>query len=515
MRNLLEAYQSHDPGLAAFYAGRPEELFAAPASAVKWRTDALDAVNAQYTPFEGFQGDEQVIITGQQAGLFTGPMYTVYKAIGAIQLAQRIEKRTGYPCVPVFWVSTEDHDFDEACTAHFLTKDHEHHIFRYQPGQAVDGFPMYRVPLVSSLHSTIDDLAERVPGSEYRESIRAMLHETLDRSGSVAGWNARLMARLFRETPLRIFLPHLPEVRQAAAWILEREIQEPLTSTRLLNEAGRALERLGFPPQIVKAENECNFFLEMGHRRRKITFENGRFRIPQESMSCDPGEMLTLMNAAPERFSPNVALRCLVQQALFPAAAYIAGPGELAYWAQLKSLFEWTGLPMPHVYPRPRAVLTSAKLNKLLRKSSLTVDELALPQEEVLDKALRRTARDPVLDIVQKHRAELTRLSERFLEEMKQVPAKPDLTDLSEKFVTQTHAGLDRLERRVLQGDTARTETIRKQITRLCTALMPDRKPQERVYSVFSFLFEHGPELIPKLMQTLDIETPGVREIEL
>lgn len=516
MADYLSDYLSGSAELLEFYAHPPEALFENPLEPAPWDPALAEALE-QYQTALGtggtFSGTEPVVITGQQPAIFAGPLYTIYKAVTVLRLTRKVSERTGVDCVPMFWVGTEDHDFEEARAAHFLTKNHDSLTLRYTPTHNVDGFPMHGVPLDASLHALVDEAAEKTPGSEFREAIAAFLHETLEHSASLGEWAARLLARLFRDTPLVFFVPHMPAAREAARPILEREIRHPLESTALLNECGLQLERLGYPPQVTKGETECNFFLQMGDRRRKVLFEKRRFRIPEEELSCTIEEMLRLLEASPERFSPNVALRCIVQQHLFPVAAYVAGPGELAYWAQLKPLFEWFGTSMPVVYPRARCALTTLKLNKLRTKLGLELDALAGPREELVDRALRFTAKNPAYAFATQQRqhieTELAKLAEGLGKHNKTAAG------MAAGLSTEVASKLDRLENTILQGDEAKREAARKQVERLCNSLAPSRKPQERHYTIFSFLFEHGWDLIPRLIDGIDVESFDMQEIEL
>ncbi|MCH7910525.1 MAG: bacillithiol biosynthesis cysteine-adding enzyme BshC, partial [Candidatus Hydrogenedentes bacterium] len=460
-----------------------------------------------------FDGTEAVIVTGQQPAMFTGPLYTIYKAITAIRLARAVEQNSGVPCVPIFWVGGEDHDFEEARSATFLTKTHRSFSFRYAPAADVTGLPMHRVPLEESLHESIDAIAAELPGPDYRSEMLELLHTSLDASESLADWSARLLARLFRDTPLVFFSPHLPAARALGADLIRREIADPLTTTRMINDAGNALERLDFQPQLMKGETECNFFVEVDSRRRKVVYEKGVFSLPEVDESYSADELVTLLESDPERFSPNVALRCVTQQTLFPVAAYVAGPGEVAYWAQLKPLFERFDVPMPIVYPRAECALTTIKLNKLLRKLGLTLDDLHRPMDDLLLRAMRSNAQNPALILAETERKAI----EKALDELADGLGTHDKTAASMAVALAAEMGekFDRLERTIIQGDEARMATVRQQLDRLCNSLAPGRKPQERVYSIFSFLFEHGWELIPRLLEEMDVESFRMNEIEL
>ena len=516
MRSFLSDYVAGAPDLMAFFNGAPADLLASPPKGRTCDKHLVDAI-AQYNATLGHKKSSDlscpVIVTGQQPALFGGPMYTIYKAITTVKLAALVEEHTGACCTPVFWVGSEDHDFEEARWADLLTRNHTRRHFRYVPEKDVDGKPMYRVQVEDSIHGFIDEAAQLAPGGEHADAISDFLHESLDASLSLSDWSGRILARLFKDTRLTFFTPDLAEARRIAATLIEREIREPLVNTKLLNERALELERLDYPPQVIKGESECNFFVEFEGRRRKVVYERGRFAIPEEDVTYAEQELLDHLHYEPTRFSPNVALRCIVQSHLFPTAAYVAGPGELAYWAQLKPVFERFELPMPIVYPRARAALTSIKLNKLFRKLDLVLSDLDAPRDELENRALRNASTNPAVRFIEDKRPAFESLLNEFEAGLSQhdKTAAAMVEGLKKEIASQ----LARLERTALNADASKNEATLKQLERLCITFMPDRKPQERVYSIFSWLFEYGWDLVPRLIESIDVQDFAVNEIEL
>jgi len=509
-------YVAEAPELMEFFGRPPSALLESAPRSAPWDASLVTAL-AEYQEAIGgralFMGDEAVVMTGQQTGLLTGPLYTIYKAATAIRLAKKVHSRFGVACVPVFWAASDDHDFEEARTAHLLTKRHEVTPLRYDPAAAVEALPMYRVPLDPSLHGLVDHAASQAPGSEFRDEVAAFLHESLDASGSLADWTARILARLFRDTPLIVFVPHLPAARALAAPVIEQEIAQPLESTMLLNEAGKRLKEAGYHQQVAKGATACNFFIEMGGRRRKVLFEDERYVIPDEHVSCSTDELLRMLASAPERFSGNVALRCIVQQHLFPVAAYVAGPGEVAYWAQLRQVFAHFDTAMPAVYPRARCVLTTRKLDQLREKFGFALEDLAGPADDLAERALERTSRAPARDVLARHRETIGTALRPLPEELE--PFNKTAARMARKAAQRWAQELDRVERTILKGDEAQAAAVGKQVARLCNALYPSRKPQERVCNIFSFLFEHGWGLVPRLIEEISVDSCDLKEIEL
>lgn len=518
MADQYSDYLRKAPALAPFYA-RPVNDLAWGAALPAWNPTMLAALLADQARLgldRSIQPDSVAIVTGQQPGLLTGPLYTIYKAITAIRLAERVTALGGRPAQPVFWVAADDHDFEEVRSAHLLSKDHQSLVLRYNPVDDVTGRPMHRVLCDGSLHALVDQAAQEAPGSEFREPVRTFLHESLDASRSFSDWFCRILARLFRDTPLVIFTTELEASRTLAAPIFAEEIRQPLESTRRLNAAGARLAALGYPPQVVKADDECSFFLIFGERRRKVLYRAGEFFVPDEGHSVSAEALLERLAQHPEHFSANVALRPVVQQRLFPTLAYIGGPGEIAYWGQFADVFALFGEPMPMVYPRAQATLSTLKLNKLLSKYALDAAALAAPRDVVLQRALEASVQSPALDTFRRGRDPVLAASDALLDALHaEKRVDKNAREVAEVVHTQIASSLERLERALLRADSNQTETVRKQVERLSTALLPEGKPQERVYTVFSFLFEHGWDLVHRLTSALDCERFAMNEVEL
>lgn len=517
MASLADAYIAGNPEAAACLGGPPEAVWSRAPLDRPWAggvAQAVRAYNAQLGNVRAVAGDEPVIVTGQQPGIFTGPLYTIYKAITCIGLARQLSEVHGRRVVPIFWVGSEDHDFEEARTVFALTKDHAPRELTYAPAAEVAGRPMHAVPVEPQLHQLADAMARAVPGSEFTPAITAMLHETLDEADSLADWCARLLARLFRETPLVLFAPHLHEARCAAVDVMRQAIEQPRETTRILNDGGLRVEQLGYPAQIVKAPEECAFFLVRNGRRRKVIHDGDDFLLPEENARMTTAELHALLDRDPECFSPNVALRCIVQQALFPTLAYVAGPGEMAYWAQMKDVFAWYRQPMPVVYPRTRARISSIKVNRLRAELGIGGDDLYRAPEELVAHALRAVNKSPALEVIGQY-GDFFAAAAAAMAEALDTTARRETAQAARKLGESLANSLDLLARREALADEAHVAAVRARVARVCATLAPDRKPQERVYTVFSYLFQQGPGLLPRLIDTLDIRDFTMQEVEL
>ena len=508
MASLHEDHIAGCGALREFLGEPPSQLLAAPPGPGVWDPAIRSALTDYHQSLGGevFRTPPEeglAVVTGQQPGLLTGPLYTIYKAATAIQVATAIEAQSGTPCTPIFWVADDDHDFDEVRRVHILDKQDAPRLLDYAPETDPTGRPVARIPAEASLHELVDETARLCRGSEHRDAVKALLHETLDEAESFADWFARLLARLFRGSPLLVFSPRLPEARRKAAGILEAEIAEPLATTAAVTDQGRRLEQLGYTAQLRKAANECAFFLEEDGLRRKVIHADGAFILSETGRRIPPEELGRMLHAQPEAFSPNAALRPVTQQALFPVAAYVGGPGEVAYWAQLKPVFDRHGLPMPMVYPRTSFALMYEKHKQLLERHGLTLDDLQQPKEELVEQALRRHPPDSaMLPLLNTHRERITEGLEHFTRdfEAREATAGAMAESMRERAVRQ----FQRMERVLLKSDRDHHETMRNQVNRLRNVLYPSGVPQERHYTVFSFLFEQGPALIERITNAVE-----------
>lgn len=519
MNGIYDAYLNARPDITARFAAAPETLITKTIQPGRWSAGLAEAVN-------GFQrelgvekaaltGSEAVIVTGQQPGIFTGPLYTIYKAITAIQAARHLASG-GVPCVPVFWTAGDDHDFEEVRTAHFLTRKDEVLSFSctggVSCGRSAD-IPMHAMSLSPDTHRLIDKAADLCRNSDATAEVRDFLHASLDQSPTVSSWFSLIMARLFKETPLRLFEPRLEAARIAAMPVLRREIESPLESTRLLMESGKELESLGYKPPIHRGEKAANFFIEEDGRRKKVRFIDGRYLIAGSKKGYSVREMVALLESAPEKFSPNVALRPLVQQILFNPEAYIAGPGEIAYWAQLTPLFTFFELPMPIVYPRIQAVITSVKTKRLMDSWNLELKDLA-GNAKLIDRILKSGPEDASLAALSEKRPLVEKAVGELACAVLGDSPSVNIQKAVDSFISHTRFRLEKLEGALLYADHEKRAAAEARLSRLRNILVPLGTPQERVFSVFTFLFRDGWPFMGRMLEELDWTRRGLQEME-
>jgi len=428
------------------------------------------------------QPETYAVITGQQPGLFSGALYTIYKAISAIVVCERLsnEKRS---FVPIFWNASEDHDLSEV---NHIAVFRENEPFEIYCDCGLGGIAFSFVSLEKSELKRMLAIIEGVsPDSEFKASLLKEINRIIQRSLTIADFFSRFMIHLFGELGVVVIEPE--HLRNLMTPVFERLIRMPTKCTQILNEAGLELNKLGYPPRIHKKSNMCNFFvLNDQGKRLRVTY-NREFRVGREAYS--QRELLRLLDDDPSRFSANAITRPITQDFLFPTFAYVAGPNEIAYLAQLKGIYDFFELEMPVVFPRFGATLVERKVSKVLAKYNLEIHGLRNPEE-----TLKKLAKEKVDGLFDSFRSEiLTGMGEvtRRAESIDETLVGP--CSLARGRILKT---LEVLEDKVTSKLKEHDLVVRQQVTKASNNLFPFGDLQERRMNVLEYLIKFGKEFL-------------------
>jgi bacillithiol biosynthesis cysteine-adding enzyme BshC len=414
------------------------------------------------------------VVTGQQAGLFLGPLYTFYKALSAIAFARAVERETGARCVPVFWLQSEDHDYAEiaSCTA-------APGVQLSVPADASSCSVAHRhLPAeISGLVARLEDLLAPLPHSA---EVLALVREAyVPGRGPVAAF-AELLGPVFAEEGLLLLDPRRDGIARLSVPLYETAVQRAEEIEAALLQRGAQLEAAGLAEQVqVRKGSPLVFF-------HGAAPEGPRQRVPLSRK----GELLDAARTAPLRLSSSALLRPLVQDALLPSVAYIGGPAELGYLAQCAPLYPLFGVRPALAAPRARFRLVDPRTAALLQALKLTPAEVETPRMELLAKLGSRTA-NPTL-------------SEQLLGELPRILAAAAARHPSlERAARRTRISVERATakfvarhaRLLAQED----ETIESRVDRLRAALFPQGAPQERVDSLPFHAARHGLSALKEL----------------
>jgi bacillithiol biosynthesis cysteine-adding enzyme BshC len=445
--------------------------------------------------------DAVAVVTGQQTGLFGGPLYTLYKALTTVALARRLRGMLQRPVVPLFWMASEDHDVAEADHVQLVDRSGGVRALRFTGWEAPRGFMPANLRLGPEIAATLEEVRALLPATEFTPWLADTLGRTFTPGRTLADAFAWWVTALLGEDGLVLVDPADPRLKRLAAGVFRQELADAPRSAQRILAVSERLRAGGYPVQIEARPDAVNCFLLSGGRHALVR-EPGGFRLRDTGDLMAAADLRRLAEDAPERFSPNVALRPVVQDALLPTVAYVAGPGELAYFAQLRPVYEQFGVPMPLLVPRAFLSLVEPRVLQLMERFHLALPDLALEPEQLSSRVLRTLLPPDVELTLAKARESV---SEIFLGVGEAVAAvDPTLRATAGQTAGHIRGHLDQLERKAVQALKRREADTRQQVLRLCQALMPGGRPQERVFPALPYLAKYGPALLDTLRQAID-----------
>jgi len=429
------------------------------------------------------------VTTGHQLNLFTGPLYFLYKIFGAINLAEQYTAQNpGYRFLPVFWMASEDHDFEEI--AHFRTGGHKINWPKQGAG------PVGRL-MCTDLDEVLNTLDKLWGGTVIGRSMLNLFKSVYTPELTLAQATRKLVHELFKDYDLIIIDGDDAVLKSEFTSIMRHELTENGCS-QAIEKTTQALTLKGYHKQVHPREINL-FYCDSGLRERIIATESG-FAIDQTEMRFTQGELLDLLERRPELFSPNALLRPLYQERVLPNLAYIGGGAEVAYWAQLKDCFATNALTYPMVYLRNSISLIPAKVISKLRRINLEISDLFLPMDEL---SRRYVARNSGLEI--DFSAQITHLKKQF----EQLYLMAEQTDAS--FMGAVGAqekkqikGLERLQQRLMRAEKRKHAQDIQRLAKMREWLFPEGTLQERKENMSWGLTQIGPEFLALLKNHID-----------
>ncbi|MDQ7064650.1 MAG: bacillithiol biosynthesis cysteine-adding enzyme BshC [candidate division KSB1 bacterium] len=463
---------------------------------------AFGAENATMKNIEDLAlGNANVIITGQQVGLFGGPLFVLYKALTAIKLADRLQRICKGCFVPVFWLATDDTDFAEVNHAHVLTRDYSIETLRLSTGPPAP-VPMAQVHLQTEITDLIARLQQISPETEFIEEILGLLASAYQPGRSLGQAFGAWLMRLLRDFGLIVVDPSDPEIKKLSAAVLAREIHDGSPATQAVLQATESLQAMQYVPQLRLRPGYLNLFY-FNDRRHALALQDGRIVSTDGRLSFRRAELETELHEHPERFAPNVVLRPVLQDSLFPTIAYVAGPSEIAYFAQLKGVYDLYGVPMPLIYPRKFMTLIEPGIDRLLDKYHLHVRDLWGNIEPLITQYTRHHLPESLLNTLAQYRREWPEKLQELKSAIRQVD--PTLEKMTESTAGRVAHALDQLEKKVVQAGRRKNETVRKQFYKMANSLYPGGSLQERVHNFTPYLFKYGRFFIERVYEVMDI----------
>jgi bacillithiol biosynthesis cysteine-adding enzyme BshC len=439
------------------------------------------------------------VVSGQQVGLFSGPSYTFYKALTALRLAEDLSA-AGRPAVAVFWLATEDHDLAEVNHSLWFSRSGTE-LMELPLEDSAGGRRVGEVPLGENVRALALRAAALLegPGSA---AITQAIEECYSPSETYGSAFGKLIARMFAGRGLILLDPLSPELHRLAAPLFRAALEQHTDLRRDLLDRGKALDRAGYHAQVKVTERNTLLFINVDGKRLPLRARNHGFVLGQRELSLP--QAIDLLDASPEAFSPNVLLRPMVQDTLLPTAAYIAGPAEIAYFAQASVVYRRLLGRMPVIMPRASITLVDARAARTLRKYGLEFTDILRGRRFVRSRMERA--------ILPKALAARFDANEKLLRKMLASLRRPVI-----KLDKTLDGALGTAERKMLyqfaklRGKAGRAMALRSSVLdsherELMAHLLPEGDLQERSLCFLPALASQGVALLDELSQRI---TPG------
>lgn len=455
------------------------------------------------------------IVTGQQVGIFGGPWFTLYKALTCLKLAESLSARIGRGVVPIFWLAADDDDVAEVNQLTVMNRENELTPFACE-FDTTERRPVAQVHLTDNIANCHEALAAVIPDTEFKSELLQALQQTYQSGMSLPEAFARWLLHLLGHYGLVVLNPATPEIKKLAAPLFEREILAGSPSTAAALKAIEKISGAGYSAQVPLRAGRLNLFY-VETQRHALEQHDGIFSSTDGTRRFSRDELLQELQRRPEAFAPNVMLRPVMQDFLLPTVAYVAGPAEIAYFAQLRGVYEAFAVPMPAVFPRQSMTLLEKKISHVLEKYHLQIADFWSAQgsaaEELVGQILKREAAEGLFAPVAAVRDELS----QRLAELKTRATALDATlgGFIEKEQGKIFHQLEGIEKKLLQAAKRQNETLTQQIAKAAHALFPHRHLQERELSFVPYLCKYGRGLIQKIYEQIDLSNFQHQIVEL
>jgi bacillithiol biosynthesis cysteine-adding enzyme BshC len=456
-----------------------------------------------------------VVTTGQQPGLLTGPLYTIHKALSAVALARLCEERWRRPVVPVFWAAGGDHDFSEGNHASWIGTDGSTVTMTLRE-RAPDAplTPLYREPVGPEILPVLErlelDLAQTAFGGEVMELFRRWYRPEANLAESCA----HVIAELLAPFGVLVFDATHPAVKRAQMPHLLRALERSQTLDQALDQRHRQLTTEGRDPGVTVGDGATLVMFEGAQGRDRLVARSPGFQTRRSQEQLSLAEVERFAAQEPGRFSPNVLLRPAIESALLPTVAYLAGPGELRYFALADTVYSILSIPRQLPLPRWSGILVDARVDRVLEKYQATLAELMEPAQRLE----ARVVRDQLPAEARQALEELRSAISRGYETLARAAAGIDPTiekpmrNLGSRAISDSQDA----EKKLVNHLKKRQEVETQQIGRARELVLPLGRPQERVHTIAPWLARYGPSLLTDLEATMrdwyrtGLEAPAV-----
>lgn len=458
--------------------------------------------------------DTVAVVTGQQAGLFTGPLYTIYKALSAIREAECLSEQ-GFKAVPVFWVATEDHDFEEVSKTFGIGSNGELIESKTEPTHCYENLPVGYIKLDETIRPAIANLIESFRPTAFTDELKCLLENTWRPDDYLGDSFSKLLMRLLGDRGLIILCPLNGKLKQLAAPLYVNAILKSAEIVDALRRRSDELVADGYAAQVHVAEDYFPLFWQSSDNTRNALkkTERGTYVKKDGSREFTLEEMAELAAENPDHFSPSVVLRSVVQDFILPTVCYFGGAAEIAYFAQSSEVYRILDRPVTPIFHRQSFTIVESKHAKALTKYELTFADLfngydsLLP--DIVEKYLNVDAGKIFADVEEQINTQLNRLDQNLSH------IDGSLADTLAKRRRKIIYHVGSMRHKFHNVQVRKDDVIRRQLDAMFTSLLPNKYLQERTLNVSYFVNRYGLNFIDWVYESIDLEDKSHRVVYL
>jgi bacillithiol biosynthesis cysteine-adding enzyme BshC len=445
------------------------------------------------------------VVTGQQVGLFTGPLYTLYKALSAVKLAACLTAR-GTEAVPVFWMATEDHDWEEVQSAQIIACDGRLADINVPRELHTEGTQVGGVILDASVESATKRLFDLLPSSEFLPDLERLVRESYQPGRTFGEAFARMLTALTNSYGLVLLDPMDVRLKLLAAPLYSEAARLGAEIAVATDARSRELEEAGYSAQVHTSPDSFPLFLiDDGARRALARTTAGRYRAKGTEHEWTTDELAALALDEPERFSPNVTLRAVVQDYLLPTITYFGGAAEVAYFAQTAESYRVLGRPVTPILHRASLTIVERRTGRTLERYGLRLEDFFGGLDSVIARVVEEHLGREVARAFDDADATVARALEELQEKLRGFD--PTLAGALDGGRRKIEHQLEGLRARFHRAQIQRDRAILRQLERAATALYPEKSLQERHVNVTSLLARHGRYAVEWIHDAIDLST--------
>jgi len=452
------------------------------------------------------KGKTLFVVSGQQLGMTVSPLYVIYKALTAVKLAAKLDgELDGYSVLPLFWLEGEDHDFEEVAKTALWDEKNELRRWHLDEDKRYEGHSLNRREVPQEIKTILNEIERTLQDTDFKPELMQELRGSWQPGKNWLQAFSELLHYILRGSGLLHFNNGSTPIKQISGDFFSKALQENDKMCTAFREQSQKVQDAGYDNQVHFLEDRAWLFVSyQGGGREALLREGDGFRLKDHDKTFSQSDMLKMLDENPQWFSSTVLTRPLWQSYLLPTISYVAGPAEVAYWAQLLPAFDLFELEMPQIQPRHGVTLIEPKTERLLEKYDLELMNIPADVEEFLQDYFSKRAYSDLtrlFDEYNKMAGETQEKLSAFVDEIDPTMQKP----LEKTFQSMQH-NLEKFQGRLLQRVEEKENLTQKHLRAIHEALLPGAVPQERVLGVLYFFNKYGRGFIEKLQQQLSTE---------